>query len=346
MEDRNSLLETSFPFLIEWYRRNRRILPWRVSPTPYQVWISEIMLQQTRIEAVIPYYERFLKELPDLDSLANCDEDRLLKLWQGLGYYNRAKNLKKAAEMILESGGVFPEETVLLKKLPGIGEYTAGAIASIAFGKPEPAVDGNVLRVCTRILGCRENIALPATKNSMSTILKRIYPSGEDAGFLTQGLMELGEVICLPNGKPLCEGCPVKAYCQSKDGLWEDIPFQNTKKDRRIEEKTVFLLCYDGKYALSRRSEKGLLAGLWEFPNVDQFLTKKEAGERFPGLTDISFCGNAKHIFSHIEWHMKGFLIQLDQPIEDFIWASPAEIADTYAVPNAFQSYLQFVIQQ
>ena len=247
----------------QWYAASRRLLPWREDPTPYHTWIAEIMLQQTRIEAVIPYYTRFLRELPDVASLAAVSEDRLLKLWEGLGYYSRARNLKKAALMIMERwNGVIPADAEELKKLPGIGDYTAGSIASIAFGLPEPAVDGNVMRVMTRLLACSDDISVPATKKSITVLLRAEYPSGEQAALLTEGIMELGETVCLPNAVPRCENCPIRGLCTAhQEGEELSYPVKSAGKARRIEEKTVFLLHCGSRFAIRRRPEGGLLAG-------------------------------------------------------------------------------------
>ena len=216
MTDRN-ILAAALPRIADWDAAVRRDLPWRRSPTPYHVWISEIMLQQTRIEAVIPYYERFLAELPDVAALASVDDDRLMKLWEGLGYYSRARNLKKAAQQVIERfGGALPATAEELRSLPGIGEYTAGAIASLAFHKPEPAVDGNVLRVLSRLLASKDDVMSPAVRKSVTADLRSIYPSGEQAALVTEGLMELGETLCIPNGEPLCDACPAAALCRAR----------------------------------------------------------------------------------------------------------------------------------
>ena len=213
-----TLLRDAALRLVAWYRENKKDYPWRQEPTPYHVWISEIMLQQTRIEAALDYYTRFIKELPDVFALAAVEDDRLMKLWQGLGYYSRARNLKKAAlTLVNDYGGVLPDDAKALQKLPGIGEYTAGAIASIAYHKPEPAVDGNVLRVLSRLLLSYDDIMLPATKKAMTAKLRSVYPCGEEASLLTEGIMELGEVVCIPNGEPRCAVCPVAEFCRAKE---------------------------------------------------------------------------------------------------------------------------------
>ncbi len=331
--------------LLAWYRAHKRPLPWRDEPTPYHVWISEIMLQQTRIEAVIPYYHRFLSELPDIKALSEVDDDKLMKLWEGLGYYSRARNLKKAALQIMkEYGGSLPEEASELRKLSGIGEYTAGAIASISFGKSEPAVDGNVLRVITRILGCFEDIMLPATKKMISEELRAVYPTGEDARDLTQGIMELGESLCIPNGEAKCSLCPLRDHCTAcKEALTDSIPVKTPKKARKIEERTVLLLSCRGKYAIRRRPESGLLAKLWEYPNFMGHVTEDALSARLTeqGITPVSIhhIGNAVHIFTHVEWHMTGFAAECTAESPDFSWYTAEEIKDHFAIPIAFRAY-------
>ena len=340
------LLRESTARLIPWYRAVRRELPWRQNPTPYQVWISEIMLQQTRIEAVIPYYYRFLAELPDLAALAAVPEDRLLKLWEGLGYYSRARNLKKAAQLVMaEYGGALPRKAAELRRLPGIGDYTAGAIASIACGEPEPAVDGNVLRVLMRLTACEDDVLSQKTKSRVSDRLRTVYPSGEEAALLTEGLMELGETVCLPNGEPRCGECPLGELCLARrEGRTAELPRRSPKKERRIEEKTVLLLCCGGRYALRRRAAKGLLAGMWEFPHLPGILDEAavRAALEQQGLTPrtIRPCGEAKHIFTHVEWHMAGYFAELSVESGDYVWKTPEEIRFDCAVPTAFKAYL------
>ena len=335
--------------LIPWYRSMRRELPWRQSPTPYQVWISEIMLQQTRIEAVIPYYARFLAELPDVTALAAVPEDRLLKLWEGLGYYSRARNLKKAAQLVMdEYGGELPRTATRLRKLPGIGDYTAGAIASIACGEPEPAVDGNVLRVIMRVTACEDDVLSQKTKSRVAGELRAVYPSGEEAGLLTEGLMELGETLCLPNGEPRCEACPLYGLCLAREqGLTAELPRRSPKKERRVEEKTVLLLRCDGRCALRRREESGLLAGMWEFPSLPGKRSAEEvrAALEKVGLSpgEIRPCGEAKHVFTHVEWHMSGYFVDLSGQSGEYVWKRPDEILAGFAVPTAFKAYLKLL---
>lgn len=331
--------------IVSWFRENGRLLPWREGKDPYRIWISEIMLQQTRIEAVIPYYHRFLERLPSPAALADCPDDELMKLWEGLGYYSRARNLKKAALAVMEKfNGTMPRTAAELKSLPGIGEYTAGAISSIAFGEAEPAVDGNVLRVVTRYLGDKSDIALEATKKKITSLLKEIYPAGTKAGMLTEGIMEVGERICIPNGVPLCEACPLKEKCVAKkENLTDVLPIKSPKKERKVIDMTVFILCHNGKYAFRQRPSTGLLAKMWEFYHVDGKKTKIEALDALKAMgfspVDIRPCGSAKHIFTHLEWRMTGFLVTVENENGAEIWKSAEEIQNFIALPTAFRHF-------
>lgn len=339
-----NILDTAVPRIIAWYRENGRSLPWREDRTPYHVWISEIMLQQTRIEAVIPYYRRFLDAFPTVRDLADCDDDRLMKLWEGLGYYSRARNLKKAARAIADTyGGELPVTVQELRKLPGIGDYTAGAVASIACGQPEPAVDGNVMRVLSRLLCDGGDITEAAVKKRMTDALREIYPMGDDARCLTEGLMELGEVLCIPNGTPRCGSCPLCAVCRGRlTGTAECYPVKSPKKPRKIEERTVILLRCGNRYAVCRRKE-GLLIGMWEFPSFPGHLTPEECigkirragGEVISAEKTVS----AKHIFTHVEWHMIGYAAEVSAEIPGFVWAAAGEIRGNYAIPTALKKY-------
>ena len=343
-----ALFESAAPLITAWFRENGRRLPWRDDPTPYHVWISEIMLQQTRIEAVIPYYARFLEAFPTVQDLACGDDDRLLKLWEGLGYYSRARNLKKAARAVVEEySGELPRTVSELKKLPGIGDYTAGAIASIAYGQPEPAVDGNVLRVTARLFADSGDIADPAVKKACAGTLREIYPMGESARFLTEGIMELGERICIPNGAPRCGECPVNGLCRAYlTGTAEKYPVQSPKKSRRIEERTVLLLrcgSSDGwKYALRKRGD-GLLAGMWEFVSEEGHLTDEECADAVLAMglepREIAPVPAAKHIFTHVEWHMIGYEVTVRETNDTLTWLRPEEIRESYAIPTALKKY-------
>ena len=333
--------------ILAWYPPVRRPLPWRDSPTPYQVWVSEIMLQQTRIEAAKAYYARFLAALPDVRALAEVQEDALLKLWEGLGYYSRARNLQKAAKRIVaEYGGELPRTAAELKKLPGIGDYTAGAIASIAYGEPEPAVDGNVLRVLSRVLACPDDILRPKTRGSMAVLLKSAYPHGEGAGLLTEGLMELGETVCVPNAEARCGLCPLAGLCLARErGRAGDYPVKALPRPRRIEARTVLLLRCGERWAIRKRAEKGLLARMWELPTVEGSLSAVEAAETVRELggevLSCIDCGEARHVFTHVEWHMRGFLLTLAGECPGFVWESAAAIRETRSVPTAFRAYTE-----
>ncbi|MBR6840269.1 MAG: A/G-specific adenine glycosylase [Oscillospiraceae bacterium] len=340
-----SLAEVCAEKLVEWCAAVRRPLPWRLSPTSYHVWVSEIMLQQTRIEAVIPYYARFLEALPNIRALAEVEEDKLLKLWEGLGYYSRARNLQKAARQVMaDYNGELPRKAGELKKLPGIGDYTAGAISSIAYGEPEPAVDGNVLRVMARVLARADDIMLPKTRADIAELLRSCYPAGERAGLLTEGIMELGETVCLPNTAPRCADCPLRTLCRAcLGGETARYPVKSPPKQRRIEQRTVLLLCCGGRYAVRKREGKGLLAGLWEFPNFEGALDETQARETVHLLGGevlcIEPCGEAKHVFTHVEWHMKGWRIALSSEPAGFLWKTPEEIARDCPVPTALRYY-------
>ena len=342
MTDRE-LMQIALPRIADWYAGNRRPLPWRDEPTPYRVWISEIMLQQTRIEAVIPYYERFLAELPDVAALAAVEEDRLLKLWEGLGYYSRARNLKKAAaEIMARFGGALPASAAELKTLPGIGDYTAGAIASIAFGQGEPAVDGNVLRVVSRLLASGEDVMLPATRRAVAALLRESYPAGGRAALVTEGLMELGETVCVPNGEARCASCPLRGLCRAEaEGGVERYPLRTPPHPRRVEERTVQLLRCGGRTAIRRREGKGLLAGLWEFPSLDGAKTAEELHALLPDALSIAPCGKSKHVFTHVEWRMTGYRVELPAETPGCVWAGAEEIRESYSVPTAFRFYLK-----
>ena len=303
------------PYLLHWYERNARILRWREEPKPYYVWVSEIMLQQTRVEAVKGYFDRFLAELPDIRSLAEAEEEKLLKLWEGLGYYNRVRNMQKCAQLVLaEYGGELPADYEALKKLPGIGSYTAGAIASIAFGLPEPSVDGNVLRVLKRVAASFDDITKEKVKKELEEDVRRIMPKDRSGDF-NQSLMELGATVCLPNGKPLCEQCPVMHLCKAfHQGLELQIPVKPPKKARKIEERTVFVIKQECENALEivlhKRPETGLLSGMWELPNEEGHKNEAMVQCLFPEA-EITRLPDGKHIFSHVEWRMWCYEIRL-----------------------------------
>ena len=346
--------ETAKP-LVEWFRKNKRDLPWRERMDAYRVWISEIMLQQTRVEAVKPYYERFLKALPDVRALAKVSEDRLLKLWEGLGYYNRARNLKYAACQIVEEyDGKFPETYEEIRSLKGIGSYTAGAISSFVYNIPKPAVDGNVLRVVSRITADDSDIAKAGTKSKIEKEIEEVIPR-DAAGDFNQSLIELGAVVCLPNGEPRCGSCPVSHLCLAHEqGRETEFPVKKKAKKRRIENRTVLLFRDAQKTAIRKRPAKGLLAGMYELPNREGRMTYDEVvgyGKSL-GLTPVRIrkLGNAKHIFSHVEWHMTGYEIlvdELEKSMADenkekgnIIFAEIRQLQEEYPIPSAFEAYM------
>lgn len=326
--------------VIKWYQQNKRDLPWRKEKNPYHIWLSEIMLQQTRIEAVKQYYERFLEQIPNIQVLAEVEEQKLLKLWEGLGYYNRARNLKKSAQIIQEKyNGEMPKTYQELVQLPGIGEYTAGAISSIAYDEKVPAVDGNVLRVVSRVIGSKRDVLERTTKREMTQKLQEIMP--KQAGDFNEGLMELGELICVPNGEPLCEKCPLKEICVAKNkNLTSYIPVRNQKVKRKKEEKTVFLLEFGGEIAIRKREETGLLANMYEFPNIDKKINKKEIETVLQNwsltVKRMKKIGTHHHVFSHIEWDMTGYKIEVNKKNKIFTWIKKEDILEKYPIPGAF----------
>lgn len=340
--------------LLQWYSLHARVLPWRGNVTPYRVWVSEIMLQQTRVEAVRPYFERFLQTLPSVRALAEADEQALLKLWEGLGYYNRARNLQKAAKIILEKyHGELPASCEELESLPGIGAYTAGAIASIAYGADVPAVDGNVLRVIARILADDSEMNKRGTKLRIQERVREVLPKGRCSQF-NQALMELGALICLPHGDPQCLFCPVQSFCKGfADGKARFLPRKSKRKERRVEEKTVFLLLCHGKVAVRRRCQRGVLCGLWEFPTVDGSVSSEEAKgvlhEWGIFASREEKLEKAKHLFSHVEWRMNGKLILVERFPEEqkeFCWLNRQELMQGFALPSAFRFYREELMKR
>ena len=333
------------PSILSWYDENRRDLPWRQDKKPYHVWLSEIMLQQTRVEAVKGYYARFLAAVPTVAALAECDDELLHKLWEGLGYYSRVRNLKKAAKVIMERhGGVFPDTFETVLALPGIGPYTAGAICSICFDKKTPAVDGNVLRLVTRLTEDDTPIDDPAFQKQVRQKLAAVYP--ERAGDFTQALMELGATVCGPNRAPDCGNCPCVDFCGGAlHGTAEAFPVKKPKKERKVEEMTVFLLFCDDKVALQKRPDSGLLAGLWQFPNVPGLLETKQALEAVEAMglrpREVLRQTRRQHIFTHIQWEMEGCYLEVAEPAGDFVWRTAEEIEKENALPTAFRQFLE-----
>lgn len=354
LSGKERLLLASGP-LLSWYRREKRDLPWRENRDPYRIWISEIMLQQTRVEAVKPYFFRFFEHFPRIPDLAAAPEEELLKCWEGLGYYSRARNIKKAAEILTETyNGSFPESYEEILALPGIGSYTAGAIASIAFELPVPAVDGNVLRVLSRVTGSFDDILKQSTKKKMEALVSEVIQPGS-AGDFNQALIETGAMICIPGGAPLCSQCPFFTVCAARSqGLTEKLPVKTPKKKRKIEEKTVLLLEYQDKIAIRKRRADGLLASLYEFVNVPGQLSAEEARALLDQEVQPEPLPEAKHIFSHVEWHMGGYFISLKEMPETLpgeengpaLFLTWEEIRKEYPVPNAFAAYKKYLDQR
>ena len=339
--------------LLPWYEKKKRDLPWRKDKDPYHVWLSEIMLQQTRVEAVVGYYHRFLSALPTIRSLAETDEETLLKLWEGLGYYNRARNLQKAAQVIVQQhGGTFPKTFDAIRALPGIGPYTAGAIGSICFDLPTPAVDGNVLRVFTRYCEDGANIDKQSTKAAVAQALRPVYRS-PNCGAMTQALMELA------NGAPKCESCPLNASCKAnRNATWMFYPVRDEKKARKTVFKTVLILQCGERFAIRKRPKTGLLASLWEFPNTDVLQTEQSlpdkaaqhaltlAAQLGAQPTDLVLQTGYTHIFTHVEWHMTGYLIRCRKMPDGFLWVTKEQLEHEYALPSAFRPFWELVAEE
>ena len=343
--------------ILGWYEENKRDLPWRATRDPYRIWVSEIMLQQTRVEAVIRYYERFLSRLPDVAALAECPEEELMKLWEGLGYYRRVRNMQRAAKCIMrEHGGAFPDTFEGILSLSGIGEYTAGAIASFAFDLPYPAVDGNVLRVAARLTAFEQDILAPASKKELTAAVAAAQPK-EQAATFNQAMIELGATVCLPSGAPRCEKCPLFAECRAREiGAQQRLPVRKKPAPRRVERRTVLILRSGDTVALRKRPARGLLAGLFEPFSVSDTLDGQGILSLLAGVgvtpLRIAPLGEAKHIFTHSEWHMTGFEVILDgknaetvcQNLDTGLFFAPRdEIDREFAVPSAYSAYRPFM---
>lgn len=339
------MLEQLPVLLLPWFAEHRRDLPWRRDREPYHVWLSEIMLQQTRVEAVRGYYLRFLERLPDIAALASAPEDVLLKLWEGLGYYSRVRNLQKAAQCVMEQhDGEFPQELSAIRALPGIGDYTAGAIASICFEAPTAAVDGNVLRVILRLTVCADSPADVRVRRRIGEELSAVYPAGH-CGDFTQALMELGATVCLPNGAPQCEVCPLRSLCEAHaQGTELQFPTKPPKKPRRIEQRTVFVLQCGDRLAVCKRPSHGLLAGLWQLPDVPGKLETAEAlrqAEQW-GVhpTGILKTAERTHIFTHVQWDLRGVWLTCAAEAPQFTWADENALQHEIGLPTAYRQFL------
>jgi A/G-specific adenine glycosylase len=339
--------------LLSWYDQHARALPWRSDPAPYRVWVSEAMLQQTRVETVLPYFARFLAALPDIRALAEVDDAALMKLWEGLGYYSRARNLKRAARIVVERhGGALPASAGALRALPGVGDYMAGAVASIAFGLPEPAVDGNVIRVLARVSGFDGDVTKPEARRAFREAAVRLLPPDRPGDF-NQALMDLGATVCLPNGAPRCTVCPWEGACAAhRQGREAALPVKRAKKPRPVQERTVFVVKNKDRTLLVRRPDKGLLAGQWELPGADGRFDCVEAldylrrlGADVQGLERLP---GAKHVFTHVEWRMAGWLAEVSAfaPEGEHVWADARALRDSIALPSAFKAFRRFLIEQ
>ena len=352
-----ALLLPDLSAILPWYRENKRDLPWRHTRDPYRIWISEIMLQQTRVEAVKGYYKRFLDRLPDVAALASVSDEELMKLWEGLGYYSRARNLKKAAITVCEKhGGIFPSTYDEVLALSGIGEYTAGAICSFAFGLPYPAVDGNVLRVAARLLDFDGDILDAKNKKALTAAVAATQPA-DAAGDFNQAMIELGATVCLPNGTPRCGECPLAARCAARlAGRESALPIRKKPAPRKIEERTVLILRIEDRVAIRKRPDTGLLSGLFEpfcLP-ARMTLDALSAWLAARGLSPLYLTplGEAKHIFTHLEWHMTGFEVilspesaetVLENLSRDLFFAPRDEIDGAFAIPSAYRAYRAFM---
>ena len=331
--------------LLAWYDANRRVLPWREEVSPYRTWVSEIMLQQTRVQAVLPYFQRFMDAAPDVAALAAMPEQQLMRLWQGLGYYSRARNLKRAAQTVVQDfGGEFPDSYDDLRRLAGIGDYTAGAILSIAFGQAVPAVDGNVLRVAARLTGDSRNVLDSKVRAAFRQAMADTMPQDRPGDF-NQALMDLGAAVCLPNGKPLCDRCPAAGFCTAKrDGKQALLPVREKKKEKREVRLTLFIMKKeDGTAALRQRPDTGLLAGLWEYPHVPGTLTEAEAARQLQmwGVNPTKWTKklSARHIFTHVRWEMTGYVVEVNGlGPGDWLWAE-AQQRERLAIPSAFEKF-------
>lgn len=329
--------------LLPWFHQAARDLPWRRTDDPYAIWVSEIMLQQTRVAAVLGYYQRFLAAFPTVEDLAAAPEEQLMKLWEGLGYYSRARNLQLCAKLVAgELGGHFPESYEGLVKLPGIGDYTAAAVASAAFGERCPAVDGNVYRVLTRLTDCPDPIGDTAVKHRVRRWAESAMPyEKHDIRLYNQATMDLGATVCIPVGAPRCEVCPMADVCLGHlRGTAETRPVKAPKKPRKVEERTVFVLLRGEETALRKRGPRGLLAGLWEFPNVEGKLTEEQVGDclRLWDLTVKTWHQrlSARHIFTHVEWDMLCYVLEVEGDGRGLTWLDRAGFQQA-ALPSAFR---------
>lgn len=317
--------------LLDWYTQNKRELPWRKNKNPYYIWISEIMLQQTRVGAVKPYFLKFIKEIPTIEDLATIDEDKLLKLWEGLGYYSRARNLKKCATALKDNNYELPKTYEELLQLPGIGFYTAAAIASISYNEKIAAVDGNVLRVTTRLLNSQLNISEDKNKKEIQKILNQVIP--ENSGDFNQAMMELGATICIPN--PRCNICPLKDLCLGyKSGNMWKLPIKTQKKNKSVENNNIILYVCGKEFAIEKRPKTGILSSLYGFPinpNID--------------IKNCKFVSEYMHIFTHKIWNNKVYIVKCKEKDSKYLWITLDDI-DKYSIPTAFKPCIDIIKTQ
>lgn len=325
--------------LLKWYYQNKRDLPWRKHNDPYHIWISEIMLQQTQVETVIPFYLRFIKELPNIKQLAQVDDERLMKLWEGLGYYSRARNLKIAANQIIDIyHGEFPKSYDAIIKLKGIGPYTAGAIASIAYNEKQPAVDGNVLRVYSRINNSYLDIANQKTQQLIATNILKILP--KQVGDFNQALMELGATIC-GYKKMQCNECPINKHCLAfKNNTQNELPVKLKKIKRQSINKTFMIFKYQNEIALQKNQQKTVFHNMWQLPMVDEHLTKTAIIEKYPCIS-IKKLPSSKHVFTHMDWHIEAYLLEMNNKDSQFEWKSIESIKEDIALATVYRKYIE-----
>ncbi|HEX6593038.1 MAG TPA: A/G-specific adenine glycosylase [Bacillota bacterium] len=341
--------------LLNWYEKNKRDLPWRKDKDPYKVWVSEIMLQQTRVDTVIPYFYNFIDKFPTVHDLAKADEQDVLMAWEGLGYYSRARNLHHAVrEVVSEYNGVVPNERKALGKLKGIGPYTRGAILSIAFDQPEPAVDGNVMRVLSRVLKIDEDIRKQKVRKYFEAIVREIIYK-EDPSSFNQAIMELGALVCTPKA-PQCMLCPVHEHCRAfAEGIEEELPVKSkAKKQRSLPYVALLIKNNEGKVVIEQRPEKGLLANMWQFPMVPidevgfDHIESYILGEYGVRIQLKRRRGNIKHVFSHIIWKIvvydaETFAIETDDQRIQFVGKDEL---DQYPFPVPHQKMKKYVVVQ
>ncbi|PFP23548.1 A/G-specific adenine glycosylase [Bacillus sp. AFS073361] len=344
--------------LITWFKHEQRDLPWRKDQDPYKIWVSEIMLQQTRVDTVIPYFNRFIEWFPTIEDLAEAEEDKVLKAWEGLGYYSRVRNLQSAVKEVNEKySGIVPNTPEQIAGLKGVGPYTAGAILSIAYGIPEPAVDGNVMRVFSRVLSIWEDIAKSSSRKIFEKAVRELI-SHDDPSAFNQALMELGALICTPTS-PSCLLCPVREHCQAfEEGVQNELPIKTKKtKTRDVQLAAAILLNGDGMVLIHKRPATGLLANLWEFPNVEIHHPLQNDREQISELFEQSLkikvklekiIGQLEHVFSHLVWNINVYtgVFQSDfQESDEWKFVSLEEMKE-FAFPVSYQKMLKLYLER